>query len=197
TRGIVSKAVKAILVKFAGQAVDMAAGFVLSKLAQKFEAAVFERRGLQEGWLKVTKQTLASGKLAAGKPSSTERSLFLIHGTFSNAAAAYASLAKSSFFEDVKPLYDDRIFAFDHFTLSRTPAENVRMLLEALPDKTFNFDVITHSRGGLVLRNLVERSAAFGKPASRFRLGRAILVASPNEGTPLATPSRWEDRVGW
>ena len=33
--------------------------------------------------------------------------------------------------------------------------------------------------------------------ASRFTLGRAVLVAAPNEGTPLATPSRWEDTVGW
>ena len=103
----------------------------------------------------------------------------------------------SNFFERVRGLYGDRIYAFDHFTLSRTPEENARMLLEGLPDKTFTFDVITHSRGGLVLRNLVERSAAFGPLAKRFKLGRAVLVASPNEGTPLATPGRWEDTVGW
>ena len=24
-----------------------------------------------------------------------------------------------------------------------------------------------------------------------------MLVASPNEGTPLATPKRWDDTVGW
>ena len=31
--------------------------------------------------------------------------------------------------------------------------ENVRMFLEALPERTTTFDVITHSRGGLVLRH--------------------------------------------
>ena len=123
--------------------------------------------------------------------------MLLIHGTFSNAGSAYHDLASSSFFKDVAPLYGDRIFAFDHFSLSRTPEENVRMLLEALPEQTFNFDVITHSRGGLVLRNLVERAKTFGPLAKRFKLGRAVLVASPNEGTPLATPRRWEDTVGW
>src|SRR5262249_9164925 len=82
-------------------------------------------------------------------------------------------------------------------TLSRTPEENVRMLLTALPDTTFTFDVVTHSRGGLVLRNLVERAPVFGDLSSRFTLGRAILVAAPNEGTPLATPSRWEHTVAW
>jgi CHAT domain-containing protein len=197
SRGIVSKAVKAIVVKVADRVVDAAVGFVLSKLALAFETTVWKRKGLKEGWLKVTKEGLASGRLVAGKPSSTERSLLLIHGTFSNAASAYRSLADSSFFEDVSPLYGDRIFAFDHFSISRTPEENVKMLLTELPDKNFTFDVITHSRGGLVLRNLVERSAAFGAMASRFTLGRAVLVAAPNEGTPLATPSRWEDTVGW
>jgi tetratricopeptide (TPR) repeat protein len=71
------------------------------------------------------------------------------------------------------------------------------MMLESLPDQTTTFDVVTHSRGGLVLRNLVERSADLGTHARRFELGRAVLVASPNEGTPLATPKRWEQTVGW
>jgi CHAT domain-containing protein len=196
TRGIVSKAVKAVVVKIADRVVDEAVGFVLGRLARAFETTAWKQKGLREGWLKATRDSLAAGKLQARTPSSTDRSLLLIHGTFSNAASAYKSLSQSTFFEDVAPLYGDRIFAFDHFTVSRTPAENVEMLLKALPDKTFTFDVITHSRGGLVLRNLVERAATFGM-SSRFNLGRAVLVAAPNEGTPLATPGRWEDTVGW
>ena len=197
SRSFISKAVKAVVVKVAGKIVDAAVGLVLPKLAEGFESAVWKKKGLKEGWLKVTKESLAKGTLEAGKPSSTERSLLLIHGTFSHAASAYRALAQSSFFRDVEPLYGDRIFAFDHFTVSKTPEQNVRMLLEELPDKKFTFDVITHSRGGLVLRNLVERSTAFGRLADRFTLGRAILVAAPNEGTPLATPARWENTVGW
>ena len=196
TRGIISKTVKAVVVKITDRVVDAAVGFVLSRLARAFESTVWKQKGLKEGWLKVTKAGLAAGKLQAGTPSSTDRSLLLIHGTFSNAASAYKSLAQSTFFEDVAPVYGDRIFAFDHFSVSRTPADNVEMLLKGLPDKTFTFDVITHSRGGLVLRNLVERAATF-ELSSRFNLGRAVLVAAPNEGTPLATPSRWEDTVGW
>ena len=186
-----------MVVKIAGTAVDAAVGFVLSKLALGFETTVWKQKGLKEGWLKVTKDGLAAGKLQAGTPSSPDRSLLLIHGTFSNAASAFKPLAQSTFFDDVAQLYGDRIFAFDHFTISRTPEENVQMLLKSLPDKAFTFDVITHSRGGLVLRNLVERSSRFGSLSSRFNLGRAVLVAAPNEGTPLATPSRWEDTVGW
>jgi CHAT domain-containing protein len=201
TRGLVSTVLKAVVVKVSGAVVgtlgDDAASFVLSRLAIGFETLVWKKKGLAEGWLRVTKDTLAARALKKGVPPAAERSLLLLHGTFSNAASAYSPLAASSFFEDVRPLYGDRVFAFDHFTVSRTPAENARMLLEALPKGTFTFDVITHSRGGLVLRNLVEQAASFGALGSRFTLGRAVLVAAPNEGTPLATPSRWEDTVGW
>lgn len=196
-RGFFSQAVKAILVKVGEVVVDKAVSFVLPKLAAAFEQAAWKKRGLQEGWLSVTRDALAKGQLAAGTPSATDRTLLFLHGTFSDAAGGYHSLASSNFFERVAPLYGDRIFAFNHFTVSRTPEENARMLLENLPDKTFTFDVITHSRGGLVLRNLVERASALGPAARRFKLGRAVLVASPNDGTPLATPQRWQDTIGW
>jgi CHAT domain-containing protein len=197
SRGLLSTAVKAMVVKVAGRVVDSVADWALPKLAERFESMVWKKKGLQEGWCKVTQESLSKGLLEAGTPSSTERALLLIHGTFSHAASAYASLADSSFFRDVEPLYGDRIFAFNHFTISKTPEQNVRMLLEGLPDKNCVFDVITHSRGGLVLRTVVERPTVFGRLAARFTLGRAVLVAAPNEGTPLATPSRWEQTVGW
>lgn len=196
-RGIVSKAVKAILIKVAEVAGDKAVSLVLPKLAALFEKAAWNKRGLEEGWFKVTRDTLTKGSLAPGTPSSANRGLLFIHGTFSNAVSAYGPLATSNFFDFARKLYEDRIFAFNHFTISRTPEENARMLLEGLPDQAFTFDVITHSRGGLVLRNLVERASAFDLLARRFTLGHAVLVASPNEGTPLATPTRWQDTVGW
>ncbi len=171
--------------------------FTLPKLALAFEQAAWSKRGLREGWHTVTRETMAQGRLAAGTPDSTDRTLLFLHGTFSDATSAYGPLASSDFFERVAARYGDRIFAFNHFTVSRTPEENARMLLEGLPDKTFTFDVITHLRGGLVLRNLVERASSLGAAARRFKLGRAALVASPNDGTPLATPERWQDTVGW
>ena len=196
-RGVVTKVIKATLIKVGKVVGDKAASFLLPKLVAAFERNTWNKKGLKEGWLKVSRETLASKALAAGKPASEERSLLFIHGTFSNAASAYGALAASNFFDRVKETYNDRIYAFDHFSLSRTPEENARMLLEGLPDQTTTFDVITHSRGGLVLRNLVERTDALGLLAKRFKLGRAVLVASPNEGTPLATPQRWKDTVGW
>ena len=197
TRGLVGKAIKAIVVKVTHVAIDKAVSFVLPRLAEAFEKALWRKRGLKEGWLKVTKDTLAAGKLESGKPVSPTRSLLLIHGTFSSTASAYRELAKSSFFDRVNDTYGDRVFGFDHFTLSRTPEENARMLLDSLPEQATIFDVVTHSRGGLVLRNVVERATQFGGLGRRFKLGRAVLVASPNDGTPLATPKRWDDTIGW
>jgi CHAT domain-containing protein len=197
TRGAIAKAVKAIVIKVAQVAADQAVSFLLPRLAEAFEKSVWQKRGLKEGWLKVRQDTLAAGALESVRPASPERSLLFVHGTFSDAASAYRDLATSSFFDRVKDTYADRIFAFNHFSVSRTPEQNARMLLSGLPEQITAFDVVTHGRGGLVLRNLVERSKNFGDLASRFKLGRAVLVASPNEGTPLATPKRWDETIGW
>jgi hypothetical protein len=196
-RGLVSKAIKLILIKVGKRLADKAISLLLPKLAAAFERAAWNKRGLRPGWLAVTRDSLAKGALRSMVPSSSERSLLLLHGTFSNAAAAFGPLAASTFFERVQSQYGGRIFAFDHFSVSETPEQNAQLLLQGLPDRSITFDVVTHSRGGLVLRNLVERASLFGPLAQRFRLGRAVLVASPNEGTPLATPTRWHDTVGF
>ena len=57
--------------------------------------------------------------------------------------------------------------------------------------------MITHSRGGLVLRALVEQRDQLNSPSVKVTWGQAVLVAAPNDGTPLATPARWEETVGW
>jgi hypothetical protein len=197
TRGLAGTVVKAIVVKVAKLGGEKLVSLALAKLVEAFEKRSWASRGLKEGWLHVTRDTLAAQALVARAPVSPARSLLFIHGTFSNAAAGFNKLASTDFFERVKNSYDDRIFAFNHFSLHRTPEENVRLLLEGLPEHATTFDVVTHSRGGLVLRTLVERARVFGPLSKRFTLGRAVLVAAPNNGTPLATPDRWDHTVGW
>jgi hypothetical protein len=197
TRGVVGQAIKAIVIKVARVAGDKAVSFVLPRLAGALEKEVWKKRDLREGWLKVSKETLAAGLLEPASPIASSRSLLFLHGSFSNAASAYRTLADSDFFSRVKAVYDDRVFAFDHFSLSRTPEQNARMLLESLPEHPTTFDVVTHGRGGLVLRTIVERETQFGALSRRLKLGHAVLVASPNEGTPLASPQRWDDTLGW
>ena len=202
-RGFISAAIKAVVLKVAGKLAD----YALAKLALLWETATWKYKGRREEWLSVTAEGLAGQQMLPtadlSSLSATGRNLLFLHGTFSSTSAAFNGLANTrgsqgkTFFEELQDLYGNRIYGFDHFTLSRTPEENVRMLLEALPDRTTTFDVITHSRGGLVLRHLVERRERFGARADRFAVGRAVLVASPNGGTPLASPDHVTQYTNW
>ena len=202
-RGFISAAIKAVVLKVTGKIAD----FALSKLALLWETATWKLKKQREGWLSITADSLGgeSGLPAADLQtlSASERNLLFIHGTFSSTKAAFRSLAQTqgrngrTFFDELQALYGNRMYGFDHFTLSRTPQDNVQMLLEALPNRPTTFDVITHSRGGLVLRHLVERRELFGSLADRFVIGRAVLVASPNEGTPLASPDHVTQYTNW
>jgi hypothetical protein len=202
-RGFISRAVKAVVLKIAGKIAD----FALSKLALLWETATWKLKKQREGWLSVTAEGLSGDQ---GLPaadlrtlSASDRHLLFLHGTFSNTKAAFHGLAHTqggsgkTLFDELQGSYGNRIYGFDHFTLSRTPQENVQMLLEALPNRPTTFDVITHSRGGLVLRHLVERRDLFGPLADRCVIGRAVLVASPNEGTPLASPDHVTHYTNW
>jgi len=102
-----------------------------------------------------------------------------------------------TFFSSLRDLYEGRVFAFNHFTMSQSPEENARELLKSIPDGRTLFDVITHSRGGLVLRYLAGPPDALDGLADKFRLGRAVIVAAPNEGTPLASPGQFEHFLTW
>lgn len=192
-RGFISKAVKLVLLKIANRVVR-AVGVPAFKL---LETSLWRDNPL--GFVHVTKGGLQRQRLNAVnsfRAGPSGRALLLLHGTFSNTVGAFKGLEKTDFFERVAPLYRDQIFGFDHFTFSSTPLENAKDLLAALPNSSLRFDVITHSRGGLVLRNLVECSEDL-EANKRFNLGHAVMLASPNEGTPLATPTRWQETIGW
>lgn len=202
-RGLISSAIKAVVLKIAGKIADL----VLPKLAYLWETATWKLAGRREGWLSVTpggfgsKEALPPADLST--LSASGRNLLFIHGTFSHTKSAFRGLAATqgsdgrTLFENLRDVYGDRIYGFDHFTISRTPEENVKMLLEALPDRSTTFDVVTHSRGGLVVRHLVERRELFPGLADRFTPGRVVLVASPNEGTPLASPDHVTTYTNW
>ena len=195
-RGAVSRIVKVVVLKVLGKLTDLS----LPRLAAAWEAAAWSKKGRSEGWRSVTADSLRLGSLGsanappAGKPG--DRALVFVHGTFSHAAAAFSSLAATGFFANVAGLYQDRIYAYDHFTVSKTSAENAKEMLTALGSNSLQVDVITHSRGGLVLREASELWNGLGFAAAPLDVRRAVLVASPNAGTPLATRKRWQDTVG-
>lgn len=116
------------------------------------------------------------------------RALLLVHGTFSRSHLAFGQLPKA-YVEQLHQMYGGRVFAFDHFTLSHDPKENVRRLLTLIPEGTsLDCDIICHSRGGLVSRILSEKQGELSMGKRQVRVGKVVFVGAPNAGTGLADP---------
>ncbi len=143
----------------------------------------------------------AAGPIALEKAKSGNRHrvLLLVHGTFSSTAGCFGQLTPTpwgaSFLGACLSHYDV-VLGYDHKTLSDSPETNAAALLQALKDLPWGatppeIDIITHSRGGLVVRSLVESLAPSNTWKATFR--RAICVATTNTGTALAEAKHWKD----
>ena len=73
--------------------------------------------------------------------------LLLLHGTLSSTTGSFSGLEGETW-DKVNNLYD-HIIALEHYTLSKSPIENTRDLLQVLPNHV-SLDILSHSRGGLV-----------------------------------------------
>lgn len=143
------------------------------------------------GWVRDASQAVP---VPARSPA---RILLLVHGTFSSTLGSFGSLGASregkAFLTAALQEYD-LVIGWDHRTLSVTPLDNARALLQWFEGQRWPappvIDAIAFSRGGLVLRSLVESLL----PASPFRgrLRRAVFVACTNGGTELARPANWQ-----
>ncbi|GLY18497.1 hypothetical protein Kisp01_55110 [Kineosporia sp. NBRC 101677] len=110
--------------------------------------------------------------------------LLFLHGTFSRSDLAFRDLPPHRF-EELYELYQGRVFAFDHPTLSADPAANAHELVARIPaDRKLQVDVIAHSRGGLVGRELAQH-------VQGPRVRRLVMVGTPNAGTVLADSKHW------
>lgn len=132
-----------------------------------------------------------------------QRSLLFIHGTTSTTAGAFAGLRhRGEMAARLAAEYDGRLLGFGHQTMCRSIAENVRDFyaeLAAAPGH-YTFDVICHSRGGLVARALTDLDAGamtrlLGVPWTKpegvtVDIDRIVFVATPNAGTSLAIPEQ-------
>ena len=123
------------------------------------------------------------------------RILLLVHGTFSSTLGSFGALGISpsgqDFLGHARQVYD-AVIGYDHCTLSRDPLQNAQDLLGRLEHTTarsLDIDSVAFSRGGLVLRSLVEHLL----PAAslRARVRRAVFVGATNGGTQLAVQENW------
>jgi hypothetical protein len=196
-RGLVGSAINLLVVKVKEALIDEAVRLGARAASRAAETLWWKRRKLREGWCALEGRTgrLSLRHLDRVDPGAG-RALLFLHGTFSDTAGSFAGLLQPAFLSELQGRYGGRVFGFEHFTVSRSLEENVRALVEALPERETVFDVVSYSRGGLVLRMLAELPQQFGALGRRFRLGEGVLVATPNRGTPLATGERWEHTVG-
>jgi hypothetical protein len=131
---------------------------------------------------------LGDADLAA---AASGRALLFVHGTNSLSHSGFGRLPKE-FLASLWQAYGGRVLGFDHPTLSVSPTDNAAWLAtwlgQHLPDgRCLEVDIVAHSRGGLVARELAERADEHGLTAT-LRVSSVTFVGTPNKGTPLCEP---------
>ncbi len=77
--------------------------------------------------------------------------LVFIHGIGSSSEGSFSELRTVSreYWRPFQACFGERIYAFEHRTLSESPIENALQLARVLPDRA-RLCLVTHSRGGLI-----------------------------------------------
>ncbi len=184
-------------------------------------AAEIEERGLKIGdtekireGLYTLSQNFTLTDYKAPKITTTNQKPFLlfIHGTSSSTNGAFCELQNSKVWDEIVNHYGNNILAFEHRTLTVGPFQNVHELINALPAQS-TFDIVTHSRGGIVgelLMRFCESESGFMKESmqllkdegrdddiklieeacaiavqNKIKVGRFVRVACTARGTSL------------
>jgi hypothetical protein len=120
-------------------------------------------------------------------PGGERRVLLYIHGFNSSTSGSGGGI----FAPHLAANYD-AVLGYDHPTAGISPLDNALELLRMIPDDLqLAVDLIAHSRGGLVVRSLVE--LVDWQP--KFRPVHLLTAGSPHAGTRLAEPERWDRLV--
>jgi hypothetical protein len=186
--------VKAIVLYFAAETAVNGVVTLLERSKRDGPVVIKSADDLTQ-WRKV--EHLREVALPADRPA---RVLLLVHGTFSSTLGGYGELAVTPWGQRLLTAAlqrYDAVLGFDHRTLSLSPRENAQALLDALrtlpTGQPIVFDAVCHSRGGYVLRSLIEQLLPGTDLPMHFE--RAIFVAATNRGTELARPDNWESLV--
>ncbi|MGD0484202.1 MAG: hypothetical protein ABSB58_06055 [Gemmatimonadales bacterium] len=112
------------------------------------------------------------------------RSLLFIHGGLSTASIGLGRLPGVTMGE-LDARYGHRLFAFDHPTTSEDPKQNASWFLQQVPaGMTLDLDILCHSRGGIVARELTQNAKVLC-PRVTCNVGKVVFVGVPNDGTAL------------
>ena len=188
TRGILGAIGKKVLKVLVFPLVDPILGKVGDHFAKRWEA---KNRLNRVRWMTVDgyRSSVADPFTDADWATLREgRTLVLVHGTFSTPHGGFGSLPKATM-TALHAAYGGRVVAFEHHSVSVTPGENADFLAGLVPDgAALEVDLVTHSRGGLVGREIAGSSGA-----GALTVTGLVMVASPNAGTVLADREHLSD----
>jgi pimeloyl-ACP methyl ester carboxylesterase len=111
------------------------------------------------------------------------RILLFIHGIFSNIEDCFKELLWASALHGA---YPGGLYGFDHPTVSASTLDNALELARMLPAGS-EFDIVCHSRGGLVTRYLLEHTEVKILLNENITFRRVAFVAGACKGSPYAT----------
>ena len=206
-------------------AVEVVTGLLLEPASRITAAKIAARvdNQVEAGLYPLSAQSFATALKGNGQrlthaPSPTPADaplLVLLHGTFSETHGTFGKLWQHhpNKVRELFTRYGNRVYGFDHPTLTASPIDNALLLVRSLP-KGSRLHLLTHSRGGLVAEvlarvcarpDLDEKSLApFKTPDHRnqlkalrelatelkgrdIRVERVVRVACPARGTLLAS----------
>ena len=152
SRGIVSDVIKAITTL----EIDWQAGVatVAVEVIKNYIKPLEDRiLGLKPGLLHWNPYQENNWRNAKSIPFSKQPVLILIHGTASSTKNCFGALWNESkrkqWLDFIFKHYKNRLYAFNHRSLSESPIQNAIELLDKL-DKNQEVHLVSHSRGGLV-----------------------------------------------
>lgn len=115
-----------------------------------------------------------------------KRVLVFLHGFIDRSYLAFRDLPPD-LMSDLLEKYGSRVFAFDHPTMTVDPEHNAQALIDLIPAGVHvDLDLVCHSRGGLVARELNENPAYAGKVTVK----KIVFAGTPNAGTPAAASNQ-------
>lgn len=187
------------VIRFVGRAVTGIVGDAVYAAAKLWEDHFRAAQGFHWGGTVAELLAAAPVPLSAANWQTLRgnQSLLFIHGTISSTLGGYAGLQNfSTHASALYAKYGSRVIGFNHHTLTKSVPQNAVDFFNGMPPGSYQFDVISHSRGGLVARTLKELTPAqlvdpsWNPPAGvNLQIGKIVLVGTPNVGTPLANPT--------
>ena len=202
-RGLVGAIGRKLISVFVVPLLEKAVGRAAPAVARHYENRTRPQGVLRltgQGWTHPGEDPFAGWWLERGAPV-----LLFVHGTASSIGSGFRSLGGGRLdggavlgdtLGELRAAYQGQVFAFDHHTLSSDLAANAELFRSLWPEGgQRSVDIVTHSRGGLVARQL---AASLGEPGAPLTPRRIVYVATPNGGTTLANPGtvrQWIDRM--